>query len=88
MFIGSDDGSIFIRDKNGITDMDLSTKKQKVGVRDFMIEEDVIWVASYLGLHRCQNGNEKIFTTDDGLSSNLIRRILRTVLRPRAVFGQ
>lgn len=77
-FIGSDDGSIFIKENKKITKLDLSTKEQRAGIRDFAFENDEILVASYLGLHYYTRGKEELITTKDGLSSNLIRRILRT----------
>ncbi|MEQ9404541.1 MAG: two-component regulator propeller domain-containing protein [Cyclobacteriaceae bacterium] len=78
IYVGSDDGSIFIRENNVIRTLDLSTKSRQIGIRDFMFDGDVLWVASYLGLHRYSDGIEKILDTEDGLSSNLVRRVLKT----------
>ncbi|MCP4460373.1 MAG: hypothetical protein GY816_20475 [Cytophagales bacterium] len=78
IYVGSDDGSIFILEGKNTRSLNLSTKERQVGIRDFMFDEGVLWVASYLGLHQYAKGKEKIFTTEDGLSSSLIRRILKT----------
>jgi len=78
VFVGSDDGSIFVKDGADISSIDLTTKQRQVGIRDFMFDGDDLWVASYLGLHRYSNGKEEVMTTEEGLSSNLIRKILKT----------
>lgn len=78
LFIGSDDGSIWVKEEGAISTIDLSTKREQVGVRDFLIEEEKLWVASYRGLHLYEDKTETLLTTADGLSSNLIRRILKT----------
>jgi len=78
MYIGSDDGSIFVKEGPSVMPINLSTKRRQIGVRDFMFEGTTLWIASYLGLHKYQNGSERIFTTNDGLSSNTIRKILKT----------
>jgi len=77
VFIGSDDGAIFVKKGSEVSTIELSTKPRQVGIRDFMFDEHGMWVASYLGLHHYVNGKEEVMTTKDGLSSNLIRRILK-----------
>lgn len=78
LYIGCDDGSIFVQDGSSMRSINLSTKENQVGVRDFMFENGTMWVASYQGLHSFSRGREELLTTTDGLSSNLIRRILKS----------
>jgi signal transduction histidine kinase/ligand-binding sensor domain-containing protein len=78
IYIGTDDGSVFVKEGINLSEIDLSTKERQVGIRDFNFDRNAVWVASYLGLHRYENGKEEIITTNEGLSSNLIRRILKT----------
>lgn len=76
-YVGSDDGSIFVRDGEKFRELPLSTKRRQVGIRDFMFDGNTVYVASYLGLHKYENGRETLMTTANGLSANTIRRALK-----------
>ncbi len=80
IYIGADDGTISILSNNQITNLQLLPYKSKAGIRDIAFDKDgTMWIASYAGLLKYQNGKETIFTSENGLnntSSNNIRRIL------------
>ncbi|MEL7006334.1 MAG: triple tyrosine motif-containing protein, partial [Bacteroidota bacterium] len=79
MYIGCDDGAIFIKDGANITPINLVIQENEIGIRDFVIDDEgTVWVASYMGLLKFKNNNQKLITTKEGLSSNLVRKILRT----------
>jgi ligand-binding sensor domain-containing protein/signal transduction histidine kinase len=79
-YVGSDDGSISVIGPSGQKGALVTLAKQKKsGIRDIAFDPDgTIWVASYEGLHRIRDGEERVFTYRDGLTSNFIRRILPT----------
>lgn len=77
LYIGTDDGSIFIKEGQKVSELNLSTKRRQIGVRDFMFDGNAVWVASYLGLHKYENGQERLFTNEDGISANTIRKVIR-----------
>ena len=79
LFIGSDDGAIFIKEGDKVSPLNLLPKDNEVGIRDFVVDDDgTLWVASYMGLLGYNGGQQELITTKDGLSSNLIRKILKT----------
>lgn len=41
-------------------------------LNDILVQGDVTWIAASNGLHRWQNGSQRQFTTDDGLSSDAV----------------
>jgi len=78
-YIGCDDGSVNIYSNGQMSQLSLLTKTNGVGVRDFALGNDgSLWIASYLGLIRYKDGREKLYTTEDGISSNSVRRVLKS----------
>jgi len=77
-YVGSDDGNIDIIENGSISKLPLKTPFGKTGIRDFVIEEDTLWISSFDGLLKIDNrGNEVIIDVNDGLPANDVRRILK-----------
>jgi ligand-binding sensor domain-containing protein/signal transduction histidine kinase len=78
MYVGSDDGSISVLGGDKPYVIENSAWKRGTGIRDIAVTDDgVMWLASYDGLHRIENGKERLLTMEEGLPSNFIRRILK-----------
>lgn len=80
IYLGSNDGTLSITDKGKdriVETIKLSTYDQKVSIRDLVFDGDKILMASYAGLIEYSNGKERIYTENDGLTGNSIRRILK-----------
>lgn len=78
-WVGSDNGDIDIVDKknNTITKLQINTDLTNRGIRDILFDKNDTWIASYNGLLRLSNGKEKNYIEADGLSSKLIRRVIK-----------
>lgn len=77
-FISLDDGLVDIFDNGAIKPLPINNSDWNDSVRDLLIEPDgTIWIASYNGVLKKTRLGERLFTTEDGLSSNSVRRILR-----------
>lgn len=78
-FFGCDDGSVFVKKDDVITPLELLTKRNEIGVRDFeMMDDGTLLIGSYLGLIQYKNGKERLVATTDGLSHGMIRRIVKS----------
>lgn len=77
-FICLDDGLVDVFDSGVIKPFEIRNDNWNEAVRDILIEADgTTWMASYNGVLRKDRNGERLFTTDDGLSSNSVRRILQ-----------
>jgi ligand-binding sensor domain-containing protein/signal transduction histidine kinase len=77
-YVCLDDGFVNIIENGNITPMTILQKSWNESVRDIMVEEDgTCWIASYNGLMKKNGAREKLYTTQNGLSSNSVRRIFR-----------
>ena len=78
-YVGSDNGDVDILNlmSNKITHTDIKQYVQNKGIRDILFDDEVTWIASYAGLLRIEGSSKKLYTTADGLSSELIRSIYR-----------
>ncbi len=73
-----DDGMVDIFDNGVIRPLPVHNRDWNESVRDILVEPDgTIWMASYNGVLKKNKKGERLFTTEDGLSSNSVRRILR-----------
>ncbi len=76
MWVGTDDGRINIVDGNGISELQIKTSLDNLGIRDICFDsQGIMWIGSYKGLLRYENGVEKLYGIKDGLPSVSIRRI-------------
>lgn len=77
-YVCLDDGFVNVIDKGKISPLQIHLKAWNESVRDMLVEEDgTCWIGSYNGLLKKKGNVEKLYTTQDGLSSNAIRRIFR-----------
>jgi len=78
-WIGSDNGHIDIFDTktNSVRPLKFKSDIANRGVRDILFDKEDVWVASYKGLLKITKNEEINYTESDGLSSRLIRRIIK-----------
>jgi ligand-binding sensor domain-containing protein/signal transduction histidine kinase len=77
-YICLDDGFVNVFDKGTITNFPIQQPLWNESVRDILVENDgTMWICSYKGILRKNRFGEKLFTTDEGLSSNSVRRVLK-----------
>ncbi|MCC5931068.1 MAG: GHKL domain-containing protein [Cyclobacteriaceae bacterium] len=75
-FIGLDDGKISIVENGIVSPFVTSLDFQSIGIRDILFDKkETMWIASYKGLLKKQGKSERLFTADDGLSSEEIRKL-------------
>ncbi|MEL7004612.1 MAG: two-component regulator propeller domain-containing protein, partial [Bacteroidota bacterium] len=78
VYIGCDDGAVYIVDENeSIEPINLITRQEVVGIRDFAIDENgYLLVASYLGVIRYKGGKGELISSKSGLPHDNVRRIV------------
>ena len=77
-YVGSDDGSISVIGGPRPYSVHNTAFSNGTGIRDITFGDDgTMWIASYDGLHMIKNGVERLLTTEDGLPSNFVRRVLK-----------
>ncbi|HYG04025.1 MAG TPA: ATP-binding protein, partial [Chryseosolibacter sp.] len=77
-YVCLDDGFINIIDNGKISEMKIDQPGWNESVRDILVEENgTYWIASYNGLIRKDKHGEKLYTTENGLPSNSVRRIFK-----------
>ncbi|MBL7857849.1 MAG: hypothetical protein JNM57_09180 [Cyclobacteriaceae bacterium] len=78
MFIGSDAGTLDIYKNGAIKSLPLKSSLNNNGIRDILIAHpDTVWIATYKGILRITPKEEKLFTKNDGLPADDMRRILK-----------
>lgn len=75
VFVGSDNGTVSLIQEENISLFRSLSQNAGASVRDFAFTFGVIWMASDMGLHRFEQGRERLITIDNGLNSNFIRRV-------------
>ena len=74
--IGNDNGGIDILKDNKVFPLKLNADLSSVSIKDIIQDSNgVIWVATYKGLLRIEDGKEQLLTKSDGLLSNNIRSL-------------
>ena len=77
-YVCLDDGFVNVIEDGKISELQIDNDSWNESVRDILVEDNgTIWMASYKGLLKKQGSREKLFTTDNGLSSNSVRRIFK-----------
>lgn len=76
-FIGTQDGAVNIYDGSSITQLKLSDEFSKDVIRDFLFEENAIWIVNYRGLVKVSNGLQTYFNETNGLPDNNVRTIFK-----------
>lgn len=77
LWVGSDAGDIDLITSNEIHHYTLNNPIKNVGIRDILIDsKNNLWIGSYNGVIKKSGNNEKVFTTQNGLPAQDIRRIL------------
>jgi signal transduction histidine kinase/ligand-binding sensor domain-containing protein len=78
-WVGSDNGDVDIVniDKNTVKPLKTKANLKNRGIQDILFEGDNSWIASYNGLLKLTGGREKNYTEKDGLSSRLIRKVIK-----------
>lgn len=78
-FVGTDDGLLSYIKHSNIYPFKFNTSLRGYGIRDIEIEnENTLYLASYKGLLKIENGEEYLMTEKDGLTANDIRSIYRS----------
>ncbi len=74
--VGGDDGRISQIDGGGVSEWKLRQPLPEVRVRGFTRDRrGRLWISSYAGLLRISDGEEKLFTSADGLPTNQVRLV-------------
>jgi ligand-binding sensor domain-containing protein/signal transduction histidine kinase len=74
--IGNDNGGIDLLNDNKVLPVALNSDLSSVSIKDIIQDSNgVIWVATYKGLLRLEDGKEQLLTKSDGLLSNNIRSL-------------
>jgi signal transduction histidine kinase/ligand-binding sensor domain-containing protein len=77
-YVCLDDGYINIVEKGKISNFPIEMPSWNESVRDILVEKDgSMWICSYNGILHKKGSSEKLYTTDDGLSSNSVRRVFK-----------
>jgi len=77
-YIGSDGGHIDIYDRGEIRPFTIRTPLQKAGIRDICVDDKKnLWIASYRGILKINQGIEKLFGPREGFHDLDMRRILK-----------
>lgn len=75
-YIGLDDGKISVVENGRVRPFGTHFDFQNIGIRDILFDkEKTMWIASYKGLLKKQGKTERLFTAEDGLSSEEIRKL-------------
>lgn len=75
--IGSDLGQVDLVVDGEVSNFHITTNLNKAGIRDiYRHPNGDYWIASYQGLLKISGSSEKLYTTEDGLSSVELRRIV------------
>ena len=77
-YVCLDDGFINVIEDDKIAPFPVLNKRWNESVRDIHLDKNgTFWIASYNGLMKKTKQSETIFTTNNGLPSNSVRRIFR-----------
>ena len=77
-YVCLDDGFINVIDNGSISEMKINQRGWNESVRDILVEgNETYWIASYNGLIRKDKHGEQLYTTQNGLPSNSVRRIFK-----------
>jgi signal transduction histidine kinase/ligand-binding sensor domain-containing protein len=76
-YIGTDGGGVDMYENGNVTPLKIKTPLTDAGIRDILVDNDALWIASYRGVLKYSGSKEKLFGEKDGLPAIDARRILK-----------